>query len=551
MLARLGAQTTAFTYQGHLTDGGISANGIYDFEFTLYGVSTGGAAISPTITTNALSVSNGLFFVTLDFGAGVINGAATWLDIATRANGATDFKPLSPRQLLTPAPTAIFAAIANSASTISGPVPGASLSGAYGGPLNFNNPSNSFAGDGAGLFNVPGTLASQLQAGTSVQALPNTSYVLTNPQTVTITLPAAPNVGDVVRVAGIGAGGWNLAQNAGQVVLAQNLANPLTPWSQILMGKTLQGQTMGASADGTHFIAGFLNFLETSSDSGATWSVPPTQPIINGERAALSADGSHIVVAGAQIYVSSDFGSNWILETNAPTTNYSAIAVSADGSHLVAAVSGGGIYASADFGNHWTLTMAPTNAWSAIASSSNGSKLIAAYSPGGIYASTNFGANWQPTTAPATNLWTALATSADGIRLYGVQTGSNAWFSTDGGQDWQFSSVGGGSFVSVACSADGLRVAAAESGIIMVSSDGGITWFQSNAPVMSWHSVAASAAGNFVTTGYDTGIWALRGNTSTGVNGYLTGGPLSAVEVQYCGNGQFLPISHEGTLVIH
>jgi hypothetical protein len=266
---------------------------------------------------------------------------------------------------------------------------------------------------------------------------------------------------------------------------------------------------------------------------------------------ALSSDGRHIAAVGAQIYISDDFGSNWTLETNAPTTNYSAIVFSADGSHLAAAVSGGGIYTSSDFGISWTLTTAPNNPWTALASSADGFRLVACYSPGGIYASTNFGANWQPTSAPATNLWTAIAASSDGIRLIAVQTGSNAWFSANGGQDWQSSPLGGGSFISVACSADGLHVAAAESGIIMLSSDGGITWIQSNAPVLPWHSVASSASGTFVTTGYDTGVWAFRANTSTGANGYLTGGPLSAVEVQYCGNGQFLPVSHEGTLVIH
>ena len=55
----------------------------------------------------------------------------------------------------------------------------------------------------------------QVVAGTAQQVQPNTSYVLTNAGQVTLTLPAAPNVGDTVRVSSVGAGGWKLAQNAG------------------------------------------------------------------------------------------------------------------------------------------------------------------------------------------------------------------------------------------------------------------------------------------------------------------------------------------------
>ena len=36
------AQTTAFTYQGKLTDGGAAANGQYDFTFRLFTAGAGG-----------------------------------------------------------------------------------------------------------------------------------------------------------------------------------------------------------------------------------------------------------------------------------------------------------------------------------------------------------------------------------------------------------------------------------------------------------------------------------------------------------------------------
>jgi hypothetical protein len=36
------AQSTAFTYQGRLQDGGAPANGSYDFQFTLWDALSGG-----------------------------------------------------------------------------------------------------------------------------------------------------------------------------------------------------------------------------------------------------------------------------------------------------------------------------------------------------------------------------------------------------------------------------------------------------------------------------------------------------------------------------
>ena len=49
--------------------------------------------------------------------------------------------------------------------------------------------------------------------GTAVQAQTDHGYVLTSPQLVTVTLPASPNVGDIVRISGAGAGGWLVKEN--------------------------------------------------------------------------------------------------------------------------------------------------------------------------------------------------------------------------------------------------------------------------------------------------------------------------------------------------
>lgn len=54
--------------------------------------------------------------------------------------------------------------------------------------------------------------------GTSQAMAVNNGYILNNVGLVTATLPATAAVGDVVRIAGKGAGGWLLAQNASQTI---------------------------------------------------------------------------------------------------------------------------------------------------------------------------------------------------------------------------------------------------------------------------------------------------------------------------------------------
>jgi len=66
--ASLHAQTTAFTYQGHLVDAGQPANGNYDIRFTLKTALSGGATVGTPQTADPVAVSEGLFTAILDFG---------------------------------------------------------------------------------------------------------------------------------------------------------------------------------------------------------------------------------------------------------------------------------------------------------------------------------------------------------------------------------------------------------------------------------------------------------------------------------------------------
>ena len=102
------AQGAAFTYQGRFTDGGGPATGSYDFAFSLFNASSGGSAIGTPRTNGAVAVTNGLFTVTLDFGAN-FPGADRWLEIAARTNSGGTFTTLSPRQQITATPYAVTA----------------------------------------------------------------------------------------------------------------------------------------------------------------------------------------------------------------------------------------------------------------------------------------------------------------------------------------------------------------------------------------------------------------------------------------------------------
>ena len=102
------AQTTAFTYQGKLTDSGNLANGNYDMQFRLFDALSGGTQQGTTIINPTVQVTNGIFNVNLDFGTNVFTGAARFLEISLRPAGSPNpYTVLAPRQPITSSPYAI------------------------------------------------------------------------------------------------------------------------------------------------------------------------------------------------------------------------------------------------------------------------------------------------------------------------------------------------------------------------------------------------------------------------------------------------------------
>jgi hypothetical protein len=102
------AQTTAFTYQGRLTDTGTPQS-TYQMRFELYDALTGPNQVGATITNPSVAVTQGSFTVQLDFGAAAFDGTNRFLEIAVKRNAGDPFTILIPRQQIASSPYSIRA----------------------------------------------------------------------------------------------------------------------------------------------------------------------------------------------------------------------------------------------------------------------------------------------------------------------------------------------------------------------------------------------------------------------------------------------------------
>jgi hypothetical protein len=103
---------TAFTYQGRLMDKNKPADGLYGFQFKIYDSNDPctGAQLGSTIDINDLETIDGHFIVELDFGSGIFDGNAVWLETrVVESPLGSDPCTLTPRVELTPTPYAIYA----------------------------------------------------------------------------------------------------------------------------------------------------------------------------------------------------------------------------------------------------------------------------------------------------------------------------------------------------------------------------------------------------------------------------------------------------------
>lgn len=100
------AQTTAFKYQGKLTDAG-APQATYQMQFKLFDAASGGSQIGSTVENSSVSVADGVFSVSLDFGANAFAGADRFLEIAVRRSAGESYVTLNPRQHIASSPYSI------------------------------------------------------------------------------------------------------------------------------------------------------------------------------------------------------------------------------------------------------------------------------------------------------------------------------------------------------------------------------------------------------------------------------------------------------------
>ena len=204
---------TAFTYQGRLMRKNRAAKGLYDFEFKLFDNPADGNQLASTIDVNELEVIKGYFTIELDFGddPNIFNGDARWLEIVVRpgdSNNPNDFVTLSPRQIITPTPYALYAMAA-------GHIPGGIM--------------------GSGTANYIAKFTGPNTVGDSV------IYESTGSIGIGTTVPTEKlHVNGTVRASAFSGSGWNLKDLNANNVVGGTLSDKRLSANVSLLGQTIE-----------------------------------------------------------------------------------------------------------------------------------------------------------------------------------------------------------------------------------------------------------------------------------------------------------------------
>jgi hypothetical protein len=317
-------------------------------------------------------------------------------------------------------------------------------------------------------------------------------YLLLNSGLSTVTLPAtsALSVGDIVRVSGGGTGGWLVKENSSQSILGTFASYRNSFLSQLVNAPTSDGHGVAASADGRrlYLVGGDLTGVYASADAGQTWNqVSGTQLSGYWTTVACSANGMIVYVGsnGVNVEKSTNAGETW--STTGTSTGSGFISCTADGVTLFTG---------------------------SIACSGNGA-YRARVSGGSVSYSVNSG-SWTTLSGAPSSVF-CVAASSDCNRLVAGVSNGLLYASANLGATWTALSVSNQAWSSVWMSPDGSRLAAT------VSKTGG-------------------ASGGV----YTYTVLPLPNTANT--NSTIGGSQGSAVELQYLGGGQFMPVGGSGLL---
>ncbi|RIJ89579.1 MAG: hypothetical protein DCC44_11810 [Acidobacteria bacterium] len=600
--ATLAPPAAPFVYQGKLTlANGDPATGNFDMIVQIYGTETGGTPLA-TINLNSVSMANGIFTIPIEVPGDLFSSVpSTYLDMQVSPAGANSYTQLSPRLAISSTPYALAlncvgcvssqqivsvdgAKVTGTVANASNAATATSATSAYSvtgivGIANGGTGSNvknfvdlstaqSIAGDksftgvlsgnGSGLVNVPGTLKWNVVASGNVQAQPNNGYVLTNGTASTVTLPATPAVGDVVRVIEKGTGGFTLAMNSGQSIMDWATSHLETIWTRQYnynsSGSTIGWSGIASSNDGMKLAAvEYQGRLVVSSNGGQGWMDPMPDDPRSYTSIASSSDGTKLIAAveNGYLYTSTDSGATWTPRFADSNRYWYSVASSADGTKLIAADITN-VYTSTNGGASWTARRSTGGHVGYVASSADGTKLIVAENSGHVYTSTDSGATWTDRLSSSPNQWSSVASSADGSKLVATENPGRIWISANSGVTWTPNTVGPAGtntkWTRASMSSDGLRIAASAnnpSGLVAISYDGGTSWTPTGVGT-SWTAVAVAGNGGSVAAGaFDSSANKLYTGavTTQTVVDTITGVKDSAVELVYIGSNQFVMVS--------
>ena len=236
--------------------------------------------------------------------------------------------------------------------------------------------------------------------------------------------------------------------------------------------------------------------------------------------------------------------------------------MSADGSKLAApgsdATGESGVWTSSDSGATWTFNPLPQDSYlgeGGFAMSADGSKLVA---PGSdaegnsvLWTSSDSGTTWIANILGTEDSYMCIYginISSDGNTLIAYD-GDNCLLlkSSDFGVTWSMlgmglSSVDDMGLMPADNKIDVILASDNEDGSVMCTIDGGKAWTDIR---MQYADAATISGDGTVICLSQDGILKIgrRKSPASGTAGYLTGGKYSSIELQYIGNGEFIPIN--------
>ena len=187
------------------------------------------------------------------------------------------------------------------------------------------------------VCNGPGVTWVDVTA-SAVQAVSNTGYSADSTSLVTITLPATPNLNDVIQVSGIGAGGWTIATNPNQWIETKYIS--ATPMADTISG--LQYESIELQYIGNNIFT-VLSYVGTNpttlvtstgyvSQGGLIW-MPVSANFYNYQQAVTLCSGTIHGLTGWRLPTQSELsalfssvlnGQGWALSNTWSSTPYSA-----------------------------------------------------------------------------------------------------------------------------------------------------------------------------------------------------------------------------------